>query len=283
LKGGDTDSARLVEAFVEAACEAGREILRLRRQGLDAARKSDGSPVTAADLAAERLIRARLAASLPGLPLIGEEGGQPAEGDKLPDAFVLVDPLDGTRDFLKGSAEFTVNIALISGARPLAGVVLAPALGRLFAGSQEGGAFEMRVDPEGQGDLHGARRRIAVREVPKGGPVALESRSHPDAATASLLDQLASASRCQIGSSLKFALIAAGEGDLYARGVSLHQWDIAAGDAVLGAAGGAVLSLDGQPLRYGGASLLASPFIAIGDLALRARVLGLAGAAGASG
>jgi 3'(2'), 5'-bisphosphate nucleotidase len=288
LKGASAELSMIVDAFVTAALAAGDAIAAVAAKGVAATTKPDGSPVTGADLAAEAAIRDALGEALPHLPIIGEEGERPA-AKTLPRSFILVDPLDGTRDFLKGSREFTVNIALIRDGRPAAGVVHAPALGRLFAGSADGGAFELSLETAGAlaaqqpGEARARRsprRAIKVREVPASGPVSLESRSHPDAATRALVDKLAPASRRQIASSLKFGLIAAGEGDLYARAVALNEWDIAAGDAVLSAAGGAVLAHTGEPLRYGAPALKAEPFIAIGDPRLRGRVLALRGGAG---
>jgi 3'-phosphoadenosine 5'-phosphosulfate (PAPS) 3'-phosphatase len=212
----------------------------------------------------------------PDLLVVGEEGGLPEGGQPLPETFILVDPLDGTRDYLAGSPEYTVNIALVERERAMAGVIYAPALGRLFVGSPAG-AWEITVDASGAPSADLAtlpRKPIHVRSVPRDGPLALESRSHPDAATEMALAMLQPAALGSIGSSLKFALIAAGEADLYARGISLNEWDIAAGDAVLTAAGGAVLTFEGELLRYGGLArgLKVPPFVAIGDSKLRQRL-----------
>jgi 3'(2'), 5'-bisphosphate nucleotidase len=289
LKGASAELTGIVDAFVAAALAAGDAIAAIAAKGVASTSKPDGSPVTGADLAAEAAIRDALGEALPHLPIIGEEGERPA-AETLPASFILVDPLDGTRDFLKGSREFTVNIALIRDGRPAAGVVHAPALGRLFAGGADGGAFELSPEPVGgfgggrTGEARArpcARRAIEVRALPAAGPVSLESRSHPDAATRALVDALSPASRRQIASSLKFGLIAAGEGDLYGRAVALNEWDIAAGDAVLSAAGGAVLTLAGEPLRYGTPDFKAEPFIAIGDPRLRGRIPALRGRADA--
>ncbi|MBW0004452.1 MAG: 3'(2'),5'-bisphosphate nucleotidase CysQ [Hyphomicrobiales bacterium] len=259
-----------MEAFIEAAIAAGQEILSRRKARLNATAKADGSPVTDADLRAEQIIRARLREALPGVTVIGEEGdGRTAEA---PESFVLVDPLDGTRDFLDGSPEFTVNIALIEKGRPVAGALHAPALGRLFLGSIEDGAWEIAV-PTGRFEVRAAeRRKLHVRTAPAPGATLLESRSHREAATEHLVQSLAPFERRSTASSLKFALLAAGEGDLYARGVSLNEWDIAAGDAILSAAGGAVLTLDDERVFYGNVNLKAPPFVALGDPALRERV-----------
>ena len=279
MKGTQEQFADIMEAFIEAALTAGKEILTRRKEKLSTTSKADGSPVTDADLRAEEVIRARLGKALPGVPIIGEEGKGAAVDVAGQKRFILVDPLDGTRDFLDGSAHFTVNIALIENRRSIAGVLHAPALGRLFVGDVAHGAYEIAVERDRFAAETGSRRALRVRSAPAANPVALESRSHREPATESLLEKLAPFDRCSVGSSLKFALIAAGEGDFYARGVSLNEWDIAAGDAVLSAAGGAVVDFDDEPVLYGNARLKAPPFIALGDSALRARTRRIKGGA----
>ncbi|MBV9113754.1 MAG: 3'(2'),5'-bisphosphate nucleotidase CysQ [Hyphomicrobiales bacterium] len=274
MKGTQDHLSDIVEIFTEAAIAAGSEILRRRKERLNATQKADGSPVTDADLRAEEIIRARLLEALPGVPIIGEEGdGSTLEAARA-ERFVLVDPLDGTRDFLDGSAHFTVNIALIENRRSVAGVLYAPACGRLFEGNLVNGAYEIAVPSDGFAAKTPLRRTLHVRPAPASNPLALESRSHREPATESLLARLGPFERRAVGSSLKFGLIAAGEGDLYARGVSLNEWDIAAGDAVLSAAGGAVITFGDEPVLYGNPDLKAPPFIAVGDQALRTRVQG---------
>jgi 3'(2'),5'-bisphosphate nucleotidase len=276
LKGAEFYARELERVITRAAIAAGRAILSVKVDRGLVATKADGSPVTPADLHAEKIIRERLGATAPDLLVVGEEGGLPEGGQPLPERFVLVDPLDGTRDYLAGSLEYTVNIALVEGQRAVTGVIYAPALGRLFVGSSAG-AWEISVGASGAPsvDLTSLPRKpIHVRPVSEGGPLALESRSHPDAATEAALAMLQPAARGFIGSSLKFALIAAGEADLYLRGISLNEWDIAAGDAVLTAAGGAVLTFEGEPLHYGGLAcgMKVPPFVAIGDSKLRRRL-----------
>lgn len=269
MKGAPHQLSHITELFIEAALAAGRQIMAAA--GCGSTMKADRSPVTDADLRAEAIIREKLTAALPDIPVIGEEHGSTCTPGTVPDALILVDPLDGTRDFLAGSPEFTVNIALISQGRAVVGVVHAPALGRLFAGEVGASAREIAVSREGAVDTMGGRP-IAVRKVVGDGPVALESRSHREPATEALLAQFRPATRRRVGSSLKFALIAAGEGDLYVRGVSLNGWDIAAGDALLTAAGGAVRSLAGEPIRYGPDAAKAPPFIASGDPRLQGSI-----------
>jgi 3'(2'), 5'-bisphosphate nucleotidase len=263
---------RIDGIFAEAAVAAGHEILARRKDRLNATRKADGSPVTDADIRAEEIIRAHLGKALPDVPIIGEEGDAAPDEAPRAESFILVDPLDGTRDFLDGSPQFTVNIALIEKKRPIAGVLYAPALGRLFVGSAEGGAWEIAVPPQPFDARTAERRKLHVRAAPVPAPVLLESRSHHEAVTERLVAGLGPFERRSVASSLKFALLAAGEGDLYARGVSLNEWDIAAGDAILSAAGGAVLTIEDERVLYGNAGLKAPPFIAIGDPALRERV-----------
>ena len=260
------------QIFAQAAIAAGNEILARRKDRLNATHKPDGSPVTDADLRAEEIIRAHLTRTLPDVPVIGEEGDAPADEIARAESFILVDPLDGTRDFLDGSPEFTVNIALVEKKRPVAGVMHAPALGRLFFGSVAGGAWEIAVTSERLDAKAAARRQLHVRGAQAPAPLVLESRSHREPATETLLAELGSLTRRSVASSLKFALVAAGEGDLYVRGVSLNEWDIAAGHAILSAAGGAVVTLGDEPVLYGNADLKAPPFVAIGDPALRERV-----------
>jgi len=239
--------AVLLAKMVEIAREAGALIMRHYAGELVRREKADKSPVTIADEEAEHLIVARLADVAPGIPVVAEES---AAAGTLPDVgkgvFFLVDPLDGTKEFLNRNGEFTVNIALVEHGTPTAGVVFAPAIGRLFWGS-DGKAFEQ------QGDA--AARPIATRVAPKEGMIAIASRSHRDRFTEELLALYPIAKLVAAGSSLKFCVIAAGEADIYPRHGPTMEWDTAAGDAVLRAAGGIVTRLDGKtPLVYGNAA-----------------------------
>jgi len=225
------------------AAEAGAVVMR--HYGTSEARaKDDRSPVTDADEEAEALILAQLAEHFPGVPVVAEE--MMAAGAEVAAAshFFLVDPLDGTREFLSGNGEFTVNIAEVKDGVPVMGVVYAPAKNRLFVGGLEDGAFEMA------GDLSGVRA-IAVRATPADGLVAVGSRSHNDAKTEEFLKQFVVKNFVSAGSSLKFCLVAAGEADLYARAGRTMEWDTAAGQAVLLAAGGSMKLWDGTPFTYG--------------------------------
>lgn len=237
----------LIGTFERAAIDAGREILAIRAAGVKVSIKSDRTPATQADQAAENVILARLAAQFPDVPIVAEEM---AEDGKCPTSaevsYFLVDALDGTGDFIAGRNEFTVNIALIRNLKPVAGVVYAPALGLIWTGAGVK-AHAARVTEEGE---IVERREIRTRTLPKT-PVALVSVSHREAETTAWLDRLPPHTTEQVGSSLKFCMVAEGKADVYPRMTCLHQWDIAAGDAVLRAAGGVTLGMDGQPLAYG--------------------------------
>jgi 3'(2'), 5'-bisphosphate nucleotidase len=237
----------LTETLELAAIAAGREILAARAAGARISIKSDSTPVTQADKAAEALILQRLAAQFPAVPIVAEEM---AEDGKCPScaqaSYFLVDALDGTGDFIAGRNEFTVNIALIRDFKPVAGVVYAPALGRIWTGAGPQ-ARVGNVTPEGE---IVDRKIIRTRKRPKT-PVALISLSHREPETQAWLDTLPDHETELVGSSLKFCLLAEGKADVYPRLVCLKQWDIAAGDAVLRAAGGVTLGLDGAPLKYG--------------------------------
>jgi 3'(2'), 5'-bisphosphate nucleotidase len=223
--------------------EAGKLIMGMQASDIGARRKPDGSPVCRADLEAERLILARLAALLPDVAVIAEESFAP-DGGPVPERFLLVDPLDGTREFLAGHKDFTVNIALIEAGHPLAGAICAPALDQVYVA----GATASRADLAG-GAL-GAMRIMATS--PAGADLrAIASRSHLNAETEQWLAQQPVAELQRAGSSLKFCLIARGDADVYPRLAPTMEWDTAAGHAILNAAGGCVLGLDGSPLRYG--------------------------------
>jgi 3'(2'), 5'-bisphosphate nucleotidase len=247
------DNSALVEELAEAAREAGEAILEIVRRGFEIESKRDSSPVTEADRAAELVILAALARAAPGVPVIAEEqvaaGHIPAHGD----TYFLVDPLDGTKEFVRGGDDYTVNIGLIEQGSPRLGVVYAPATRRLHAGCVGDGAW---VD-----DGHG-RMRIAVRE--RGAEVtAVASKSHLNQATIDYLE--AAVGKCDyvsVGSSLKFCILAEGKADIYPRAAPTSEWDTAAGHAVLLAAGGLVDGPDGQPLRYGKRAFLNRAFVA---------------------
>ncbi|HEX5077827.1 MAG TPA: 3'(2'),5'-bisphosphate nucleotidase CysQ [Geminicoccaceae bacterium] len=237
------DAGRLLPEVVKLAEQAAAVILEHYRGDAAVRIKADASPVTAADEAAEAVILAGLAALTPAIPVVAEETVAAGRIPALDDGpFWLVDPLDGTKEFISRNGEFTVNIALIEGQEAVLGVVLAPALGKVWWGARGHGAAAR--DSE-----RAAPRRIAVRAWPAQ-PVAVASRSHADPQTEAFLDEAGVAERISAGSSLKFCLVAEGRADLYPRFGRTMEWDTAAGHAVLSAAGGRVTTRDGAPFRY---------------------------------
>jgi 3'(2'), 5'-bisphosphate nucleotidase len=237
--------------LAEIAWEAGEIVLdHYARDHVDHERKNDDSPVTAADLAAEKHILARLSSVAPGVPVIAEEEAAAGRMAKVDGRFFLVDPLDGTKEFLSRNGEFTVNIAEIENGKPVRGAVFAPAIGRLFVGEVGSGAFELNTVAGKRPDFS-CPRRISARKPPQDGLVAVASRSHRDAKTDEYLARFPVKDFVSAGSSLKFCLIAAGEADIYPRHGRTMEWDTAAGHAVLTAAGGTVTTIDGRPFLYG--------------------------------
>ncbi len=230
--------------------------------------KEDGSPTSGADLAAEALILARLAQAWPAVPIVAEETACLAAAGGV---FFLADPLDGTKAYLAGEPEYTVNIALVAHGRPVAGVVLAPALGRIWrAGDRAEGA---RFEPtEEEPSLVFAPLR--TRPAPSRGAVALVSKRHGDPASEAALVALAAPERRTASSAMKFGLIAEGEADVYVRCARTMEWDTAAGDAVVTLAGGTVVGSDGAPLTYGHRERAYANgcFAALGDRSLAGRL-----------
>jgi len=220
----------------QLAIRAGEEILKVYAEPFEVENKTDGSPVTKADAAAEKVILAGLAERFAEIPVVAEESVEAGNLPSVSDCYFLVDPLDGTKEFLKKNGEFTVNIALIEDGRPVFGVVLAPVLGEIFWGGAQG-AFKAVIEAGRMIDI----RPISVRTPPLQGLSVLASRSHMSEETSALIDRLTVSQILSVGSSLKLCWIAAGEADLYPRLAPTMQWDIAAGDAVVRAAGGAVV------------------------------------------
>jgi 3'(2'), 5'-bisphosphate nucleotidase len=250
------DLPRLLAAVRPLAEAAGRAALR-HYGTTEATIKTDGSPVTAADQAAEDVILPALRDLTPDIPIISEEAAaQGLAPDRVGRVFWLVDPLDGTKEFLSGNGEFTVNIALVEDGVPVLGVVVAPALGQTYAGCGPGTAILADAESE---------RGIAVRAIPPEGETVVGSRSHGDAAAMDrfLAGRTVAAFRAA-GSSLKLCLVAQGEADLYPRLGTTMEWDIAAGHAVLRAAGGTVRTVDGAPFRYGKPDYRNPHFVACG-------------------
>jgi 3'(2'), 5'-bisphosphate nucleotidase len=257
--------AELLDGLTIIASRAAAAILAAQKSGFGAREKSDGSSVTTADEAAEQVILEGLARLLPNLAVVSEEATGQRYPKNLGNRFLLVDPLDGTRELLAGRNEYTVNIAVVENTVPIAGVIAAPALGAIWRGAVGFGAERMALAP-GRAPAE-ARNRISIRtrSRPERGPRVLVSRSHLDAATIAYVDRLLQAERVPCGSSLKFAMLAEGEADLYPRLAPTSEWDIAAGHAVLRAAGGGITRPDGSALRYGQGDFRIPAFIAFGD------------------
>jgi 3'(2'), 5'-bisphosphate nucleotidase len=247
------DYQSLVDELGAAAREAGEAILTIVRRGFEVETKSDTSPVTEADRAAELVILAALARAAPGVPVIAEEEVAAGRIPAHDDTYFLVDPLDGTKEFIRGGDDYTVNIGLIERGQPKLGVVFAPATGRLHGGCVGDGAW---LD-EGAG-----RRPIRTRE--RGEKVtAVASKSHLNQATIDYLEAAVGAcGYVSVGSSLKFCIVAEGQADIYPRAAPTSEWDTAAGHAVLLAAGGLVDGTDGSALRYGKPAFLNRAFVA---------------------
>ncbi|MEJ0011943.1 MAG: 3'(2'),5'-bisphosphate nucleotidase CysQ [Bauldia sp.] len=241
------NDADLIDALVAAAIAAGGIILTVRDGGLSVERKADASPVTEADRAAEREITTRLASIAPDIAVVAEEAVSEGRIPEIGDAFFLVDPLDGTREFVKGGNDFTVNIGLIRNGKPEVGVIYVPATKKLFAGAVGLGAWRTEVS----GGVAGERRPMRVRAAPDGPIVVVASRSHRTPETDTFIRRFDVGELINRGSSLKFCVIAEGKADLYPRMGTTMQWDTAAGEAILRAAGGRVVTTDGTPLFYG--------------------------------
>lgn len=254
----------LLRGLAQAAVAAGAAIMAIYDSDFAVETKSDSSPVTAADAAGEAVILEALAKLAPDIPVVAEEE---AAAGRIPDTdghFFLVDPLDGTKEFISRNGDFTVNIALIEDHAPGLGVVFAPVEGRLFLGDVRAGqAWHAAVDSSG---AIGAWQPLGIRRAPAGGLAAVASRSHNSPATEAYLDQFDIASRVSRGSSLKICMIAGGEADLYPRLAPTMEWDIAAGDAVLRAAGGTLSAPDGAPMVYGKPRFFNPGFVAAGDV-----------------
>lgn len=253
----------LLDEVVRLTEAAGERILRIYETGCPVEEKADRSPVTIADRQAEAIILPALARLLPGVPIVSEErmaaGDRPAVGAR----FWLVDPLDGTKEFVNRIGEFTVNIAFIEAGRPILGVVHVPVAGETFASAGPGTAVRRARS--------GVARPIAARAPSADGLVILVSRFHANERRLEtfLKERLAARgqtvkARKTAGGAIKFCLIAAGEADLYPRLGPTMEWDTAAGDAILSAAGGAVETLDGTPLRYGKPDFRNGYFVARG-------------------
>ncbi|MDB5481142.1 MAG: cysQ [Caulobacteraceae bacterium] len=240
------DADLIGAALAEIAEEAGRLILPLWRTGLDVETKSDSSPVTVADRRAETLILARLEERFPGVPVVSEEDSSEfGTPEKIAERFFLVDPLDGTKAFVRGDPNFTVNIGLIERGRPVAGAVVAPPTGEVWHTASDG------ARKHGPGK---ASRRVEVRAWPGDDAVALISHTMKPEALAELQARYGFTRTEAMDSSIKLCRIAEGAADIYPRHGTTMEWDIAAGHAIILAAGGRVTTPDGEPFAYGKAT-----------------------------
>jgi len=244
----------LMNALIALSIEAGAAVNAIYETDFSVETKDDGSPVTKADEACETIILAGLEKFAPQTPVLAEESASAGNideiGQQLGSRFFLVDPLDGTKEFVKKTGEFTVNIALVENGRPVLGVVYAPALARIYAGIVGKGAYASDV-VAAKVDLE----PITARRRPADGWIAVASRSHRSAETDALLETMPVADFVAAGSSLKFCLVAEGKADVYPRLGRTMEWDTGAGQAVLEAAGGSVLALpEKTPLAYGKAA-----------------------------
>jgi 3'(2'), 5'-bisphosphate nucleotidase len=242
---------RLLDELTTIVSAAAAAILSVRAHGLDARIKADLSPVTAADHAAEDVILDGLTRVLPGVAVVSEEAAGRLRPVGVPDSFILVDPLDGTRELLAGRDEFTVNLAIVTGGRPRLGIVATPARGLLWRGIEGQGAERLRLPPGSPASAAQERTAIRTRPLPRAGLVAVVSRSHLDPDTEAFLARLPIADRLACGSAIKFCQVAEGVADVYPRFSTTCEWDVAAGHAVLTAAGGTVAAPAGAPLDYG--------------------------------
>jgi 3'(2'), 5'-bisphosphate nucleotidase len=257
----------LLDELTSIVSAAAAAIIAACAGSLDTRTKADLTPVTAADHAAEAVILERLARLLPDTCVVSEEAVGRALPDRIPDRFVLVDPLDGTRELVAGRDEFTINLAIVDGGRPRLGIVAAPAQGLLWRGIEGSGAERLWLSPGAPANAAQGRSIIRTRPAPGAGLVAAVSRSHLDPQTEALLARLPIAARHACGSAVKFCQIAEGSADVYPRLSPTCEWDVAAGHAVLAAAGGVVTTPEGAPLSYGriAENFRVPAFVAWGD------------------
>ena len=268
------DGGRLLDELTTVVSRAAAAVLTARASGLDSRTKTDLSPVTAADDAAEAVILEGVRRLLPGIPIVSEEAADRARPDPIDGDFVLVDPVDGTRELVAGRDEFTVNVAVVSGGRPTLGIIAAPARGLIWRTASAGGAERLRLRPGAAADAAQDRTLIRPRLYSGGVLIAAVSRSHLDAQTEALLARLPEVERLASGSAVKLCWVAEGAADLYPRLAPTREWDVAAGHAIVAAAGGTVLTPEGKPLSYGraAASFVVPGFIACGDHSVAARL-----------
>lgn len=268
------DHFRLADELLCAAVEAGAAIMRHRKAGFSVEAKADSSPVTAADREAEVIILSALTRSAPGVPVIAEEAVSRGDIPSLASAFFLVDPLDGTREFVAGGTDFTVNIGLIVEGVPRFGLIYAPALEQLYLTVGESEVAELKIAPDARpaGLADVPAKPICTRAPDPAHLVAVASRSHRTPENDRFVADPRIASCRNIGSSLKFCLVARGEADIYPRFGATSEWDTAAGHAIVLAAGGSVTAVGGGDLKYGKADsgFVNPPFVVWGRCSLMA-------------
>jgi 3'(2'), 5'-bisphosphate nucleotidase len=247
----------LLDSICRVTTEAGLKIMPYYGKAGSLTLKADASPLTAADLASHEYLVENLETLLPGVPVISEESTERAETTLGSRRYWLVDPLDGTKEFVKGTGEFTVNVALIEAGKPVLGVVHAPVLALTYSALQEHGAWcRSGTNPA---------ERITSRKADSARLSVVASKDHAGPLVAAMLACMPGASLRSIGSSLKFCLVAEGRADLYLRDNPTMEWDTAAAQCVVEAAGGAIYELGGCPLAYGKANLRNPSLVAVGD------------------
>ena len=254
---------QLATLFASIASQAGVVVMEVYESAFETRTKADYSPVSDADERAEEIILARLEEALPGVPVLAEErAAREGLAENVAEAFLLVDPVDGTKEFVQRKGDFTVNIALICGGKPMAGCVYAPARREMYFG----GADAHLIEAFAPGEMLREGRLLKARAYPAEGLTAMTSSSHLDERTKAFLAEHKIASQTAIGSSLKFCWLAAGKADVYPRWGPTMEWDTAAGHAVLNAAGGQMLKPDGSPFTYGNGTegFRNGPFVAWG-------------------
>jgi 3'(2'), 5'-bisphosphate nucleotidase len=267
-------ASRLIDEITTLASKAAEAIRSIGAASRAERTKPDGTPVTAADEAAQAVVLDGLARLLPGIPVVAEEMSRAERPKTLAPRFVLVDPLDGTREYVAGRDEFTVNIALMVQGRPVFGCIAAPLLGLIWRGVVGQGAERLVLPPGADAAQCRDRIPIRTRSWPASEPVALVSRSHLDAQTEAFLDRIPNVKRIACGSSLKFCKLAEGSADIYPRLARTSEWDVAAGHALLVAAGGTVVTPDGIAPIYGESADFRVPsFVAFADASVTRRIL----------
>lgn len=256
-------AAQLLDDLTALVARACAEISAVSPETVVRRVKPDQSPVTAADEASEAVILHGLARMLPDIPIVSEESADAKKSPSLTGTFIVVDPLDGTREFLAGRDEFTVNLAIVTRGVPVAGIISAPKRGQLWRGVVGEKAERLRLLPDGADQA----QTITTRRWPDADPVAAVSRSHMDAATDAFVKALGTITRAASGSAIKFCQIAEGNADVYPRLGTTCEWDVAAGHALVTAAGGVVTTPVGSAVTYGRAAenFRVPAFIAWGD------------------